>query len=202
MLLSLLLTFFLSPPSFAQTPVTTLEGIPLSPSLTTKEGHRLQLVGAGLRSKKVLMIQVRAYVAEFFVADLGKFKKNPAEALVSVSEASPAMMRLHFLRDVDAGKVQTSFKEALEVNKVDFKKPEIQKFLEAVRTGGEAKKGKALSIWGVKKSDGSEVITYEDVNAKGTAIVGGPGFIQDIFSIWLGQPSDGGVEKLKADILK
>ncbi|HEY8271624.1 MAG TPA: chalcone isomerase family protein, partial [Pseudobdellovibrionaceae bacterium] len=123
-------------------------------------------------------------------------------ALKSVSEAAPAMMQLHFLRDVEGEKVQTSFKEALEVNKVDLKKPELQKFLEAVRIGGEAKKGKSLSILGSKKSDGSEVITYENSNSKIIAISGGPGFIQDIFSIWLGQPSDDGIEKLKADILK
>jgi hypothetical protein len=187
--------------TFAQTPAI-LEGVTLSPSITTREGQKLQLVGAGLRNKKVMMINVRVYVAELFVGDLAKFKKNPGEALKSVSEAQPAMIQLHFLRDVDAEKVQSSFKEALEANKVDLKKPEVQKFLEAVKTGGEAKKGKFLIVLGTKKADGTEVITYEDSNFKATTISGGAGFIQDIFSIWLGQPSDDGVAKLKADILK
>ncbi|MGZ3742977.1 MAG: chalcone isomerase family protein [Pseudobdellovibrionaceae bacterium] len=198
----LLLSFFFSLMSFAQTLPSTLEGVTLSPQLTLKEGPLLHLVGAGLRNKKVLMLNVRVYVGEFFVADPAKFKKTPSEALKSLPEAAPAMIRLHFLREVDAEKVQASFKEALEANKIDLKKPEVQKFLEAVRTGGEAKKGKSLSVLGVKKSDGSEAITYESSNSKAITVSGGPGFIQDIFSIWLGQPSDEGVEKLKAEILK
>lgn len=198
---------FFSPMSFAQilkAPVGTekLEGVALSPSATTGEGQTLSLVGAGLRNKKVVMVNVKVYVGALFVADLTKFKKDPAEAHKSVNEASPVAVQLHFLRDVDSEKVQSSFKDALESNKVDLKKPEVQKFLEAVKTGGAAKKGSRLTILGAKKGDGSEVITYEDSNLKATTVSGGPGFLQDIFSIWLGHPSDDGVAKLKSDILK
>lgn len=183
--------------SFAQ---TQLEGVTLSTGGLTKDGQKLQYVGAGLRNKKVVMVNVRVYVGEFFIGDSAKFQKsNPQK---TVSDATPALIQLHFLRDVDAEKVQSSFKDALEANKVDLNKAEIQKFLEAVKTGGEAKKGKMLSILGVKKGDGSEIITYEDSNSKATTVSGGAGFIQDIFAIWLGTPSDDGVAKLKADILK
>jgi len=179
---------------------TTLEGVNLSTAGLTKDGQKLSFVNAGLRSKKVVFVNVKVYVGEFLVGDTAKFKKT--EALKSITEASPALIQLHFLRDVDAEKVQSSFKEALEANKVDLKKPEILKFLDAVKTGGEAKKGKMLSILGVKKGDGSEVITYEDSNSKATTVSGGAGFIQEIFSIWLGTPSDDGVAKLKENLLK
>jgi hypothetical protein len=205
MLLPLSALFFAAPSAFATPTVqlpAVLEGVTLSPSVTTKDSQKLQLVGAGLRSKKVLMINVRVYVGVLFVADLAKFKKSPDEALKSVSEAAPTIMQLHFLRDVAAEKVQNSFKEALEKNEIDLKKSEVQKFLDAVSAGGEAKKGTSLVVLGAQKSDGSQVITYEDANAKTTSISGGPGFIQDIFSIWLGQPSDEGLAKLKTDILK
>lgn len=186
----------------AQTGTQKLEGVSLSSSLKTSDNQSLSFVGAGLRSKKVVMVNVKVYVGEFFVGDLTKFKKNPTEALKSSTDASPVAIRMHFMRDVDADRVQSSFKDALEANKIDLKKTEIQKFLEAVKSGGEAKKGKTLTVLGVKKSDGSETIIYEDANLKATTIVGGAGFIQEIFAIWLGQPSDDGVAKLKADILK
>jgi len=192
-----LLATSLSSNTFAQ---TQLEGVTLTTAGLSKNGQKLQYVGAGLRSKKVVMVNVRVYVGEFFVADTAKFQKS--NALQSVTESSPALIQLHFLRDVDAEKVQSSFKEALEANKVDLKKEEVQKFLEAVKSGGEAKKGKMLSILGAKKSDGSETITYEDSNSKATTVSGGAGFIRDIFAIWLGIPSDDGVAKLKAEILK
>lgn len=187
----------ISSTSFAQ---TQLEGVTLSTAGLTKDGQKLQYVGAGLRNKKVVLVNVRVYVGEFFVGDTAKFSKTDAQK--TVTSASPALIQLHFLRDVDAEKVQSSFKEALEANKVDLNKPEIQKFLDAVKTGGEAKKGKMLSILGVKKGDGSEMITYEDSNSKATTVSGGAGFIQDIFAIWLGNPADDGVAKLKSEILK
>lgn len=186
--------------AYAQSGTNQLEGVTLSTNGLTKDGQKLQYVGAGLRNKKVVMVNVRVYVGEFFVSDTAKFKKS--DALKTVADASPALIQLHFLRDVDAEKVQSSFKEALEANKIDLKKPEIQKFLDAVKTGGEAKSGKMLSIYGAKKGDGSEVITYEDSNSKAITVSGGAGFIQEIFAIWLGTPADSGVAKLKEDILK
>jgi hypothetical protein len=179
-----------------------LEGVTLATSASTAEGQKLSLVGAGLRTKKVIMVNVRVYVGEFFVGDLTKFKKNPNEALKSLSEASPVAIKLNFLRDVDAEKVQTSFKEALEANKIDINKPEVQKLLDAVKNSAPVKKGTSLTILGVKKGDGSEVLTYEDSNFKATTVSGGPGFLQEAFSIWLGNPSDDGVAGLKNAILK
>ncbi|WP_413287751.1 chalcone isomerase family protein [Bdellovibrio sp. HCB337] len=177
-----------------------IEGVALPASASTSEGQKLQFVGAGLRNKKVVMINVKVYIGSLFVTDNTKFKKS--EPLKTITDAAPVAMQLHFLRDVDAEKVQTSFKDALEINKVDIKKPEVQKFLDAVKTGGEAKKGSTFTILGSKRSDGSEVIVYEDSNLKATTISGGAGFLQDIFSILFGTPSDDGVAKLKAEILK
>jgi hypothetical protein len=178
-----------------------LEGVSLATSATTAQNRKLSFVGAGLRAKKVIMVNVNVYVAQLFVADAGKFKKSESEALNSLTAAQPVALQLHFLRDVDAKKVHTSFKEALEANKVDVKKPEIQSVLEAVSQGGEAKKGKTLTLLGVKNPDGTETINYEDANLKTNTVSGPSGFIKDVFSIWLGQPSDDGVARLKASLL-
>lgn len=179
---------------------TTLEGVTLSSSGHTKEGQPLQFVGAGLRSKKVLMVPVKVYVGELLATTPAQLKKT--DPLATLTAAAPVMMRLHFLREVEGEKVQSSFKEALIANKVDLQKPEIQKFLNAVRSGGEVKKSGILSIYGAKKADGTEVIIYEDANAKATPIEGGAGFLKEIFAIWLGTPSDEGVAKLKTELLK
>lgn len=209
MKITILIALFLGPlfssSSFAQVLMPQMgskkiEGVTLPSSANTHDGQKLQFVGAGLRNKKVFMVNVRVYVGSLLVADVTKFKKSAP--LLTLSEAAPAAVQLHFLRDVDADKVQSSFKEALEANKVDLQKPEVQKFLQAVKSGGEIKKGTLLTILGLKNSDGSEVIVYEDSNLKATTISGGVGFLQNIFSIWLGHPSDEGVAQLKSDILK
>lgn len=178
----------------------TLEGVPLSSSGLTKEGQSLQFVGAGLRSKKVFMVQVKVYVGELLAGTPTQLKKT--DPLATLTAAAPVLIRLHFLRGVEGEKVQSSFKEALVANKVDLQKPEIQRFLNAVRSGGEVKKSGIFSIYGAKKADGTEVIIYEDANAKATTIEGGAGFLKEIFAIWLGTPSDEGVAKLKTELLK
>jgi len=212
MILRILMTTFafLSAGSFSASAQTLniqagpeqIEKVPVAASATLGDGTKLQSVGAGLRSKKVVFVNVKVYVGQLFVADLTKFKKNPVDVLKSVSDAAPIAIRLHFLRDVEADKVQSSFRDALEANKVDLKKPEIEKFLSVVKNSGAAKEGKSLTILGTKSKDGSEGITYEDVNGKATSLSGPTGFIQEIFAIWLGSPSDDGITKLKTEILK
>ncbi|MBC7371575.1 MAG: chalcone isomerase family protein [Bdellovibrionaceae bacterium] len=181
---------------------TNIEKVSIAQSATTADGIKLVSVGAGLRTKKVVFVNVKVYIGQLFVANIGAFRKNISEALKSSADAAPIAIQLHFLRDVDAEKVQSSFKDALESNKVDLKKTEIEKFLSAVKTSGAAKEGKSLTILGSKAKDGTETIVYEDVNGKATTVGGPAGFIQEIFAIWLGTPSDDGVAKLKAEILK
>lgn len=178
-----------------------VESVPLAASATTDKGAKLAFVGAGLRAKKVVFVNVNVYVAEFFAAEPAKLKKSDAEILNSLLQAQPLALQMHFLREVDAGKVQSSFREALEANNVDLKKPEIQAFLNAVKNGGEAKKGKTLTLVGVKNADGSETVTYEDANLKAVPVNGTAGFMKDIFSIWFGTPSDDGVARLKKSLL-
>ncbi|AHI05817.1 hypothetical protein BDW_06555 [Bdellovibrio bacteriovorus W] len=181
----------------------SLEKVTLSKSATADiEGtsQNLQAVGAGLRAKKVVFVNVKVYVGELFVSSLESFKK--ADALSSVKDQKAIAIQLHFLRDVDSENVQKSFKEALETNKVNLQDSSVQQFLESVVKGGEAKSGKALTILGIKNSDGSESISYETTSGNVSQIKGSEGFVQNIFSIWLGKPSDDGVATLKKEILK
>ncbi|QLY27104.1 chalcone isomerase family protein [Bdellovibrio sp. KM01] len=180
-----------------------MEKIALSPSATTNvdgEDVKLTEVGAGLRAKKVVFVNVKVYVGELYVADLAKFKK--ADALASLKDQKAVAIQLHFLRAVDGENVQKSFKEALTANAVSLDDASLKQFLDAVSKGGEAKEGKALTILGSRMKDGSEKISYETTAGTVTEIKGSSGLIEKVFSIWLGKPADDGVAELKKSLLK
>ncbi len=111
-------------------------------------------------------------------------------------------MQLHFLRSVDGDTVQKSFKEALKTNKIDTEDAAVKQFLDSVSKGGEAKEGKSLSVLGAKLKDGTEAILYETTAGNLSEIKGPAGFIEKVFSIWLGKPADSGVAELKKAFLK
>ncbi len=182
-----------------------LDGISLSSGSTTNvEGESIKLsqIGAGLRAKKVVFVNVKVYVGELFVSSPEKFKKSESEALASVKDQKTIAIQLHFLRNVDAENVQKSFKEALKANDVNLDDASVKQFLDSVSQGGEAKEGKALTILGAKLKDGSEEVIYETTSGNVSSIKGPAGFVEKIFSIWLGKSADGGVAHLKSSILK
>jgi hypothetical protein len=121
-------------------------------------------------------------------------------ALASLDKSNALAMQLNFLRDVDAKDVQGAFQDALKENGVNVEDAAVKKFLEAVKAGGGAKEGKTLVVAAERKG-GKEIVTYEDSAGKAEAIEGGPGFIRQIFSLWLGKATDSGVENLQAGIL-
>lgn len=162
----------------------------------------VSVIGAGLRTKKVLIAKVKVYVAELLSSDASKFVRADGKALASLEESRTIALRMTFLRDVEAEKVQTSFKEALATNQVNTNDAAVSQFLAAVSNGGEAKSGKSLVIVTQKNADGSESVSYEDTNGKVTTVAGTKGLSAKIMSIWLGKPSDDGVANLKAQIIQ
>lgn len=161
----------------------------------------LGTVGGGLRWKKVLLAKVNVYVAQLLVSSPERFVKKDKEALKSLDDSETVAIQLTFLRTVDAPTVQSSFRDALSVNKVDMGTDAIKQFLSAVKNGGDATSGNSLTILVHKHSDGSETLIYEDSAAKQTVIKGDKGLTQKILSIWLGTPADDGVGSCKSDLL-
>ncbi|MGE5085705.1 MAG: hypothetical protein ACM3MG_05345 [Bacillota bacterium] len=180
-----------------------LEKVVLSSAATynlENEPVKLSEVGAGLRAKKVVFVNIKVYIGELFASDLSKFnKENP---LPSLKDQKAVAIQLHFLRSVDAENVQKSFKEALKANDINLDDVSIKQFLDAVAKGGESKDGKTLTIVGAKLKNGSEQISYETTSGITTEIKGTAGLVEKIFSIWLGKPADDGVAHLKKSILK
>ncbi|WII72075.1 hypothetical protein QJS83_16560 [Bdellovibrio sp. 22V] len=183
----------------------SIEGVNISKSAEVTLGSEksaLGTVGGGLRWKKVLFSKVNVYVAQVLVSSPERFIKKDKEALKSLEDSSITAIQMTFLRTVEADKVQTSFRDALSVNKVDLKNTTIKTFLDAVKNGGDAASGGSLTVLVQKHSDGSETLIYEDTAGKQTKIKGDRGLAHDIFAIWLGTPADDGVAALKNDLLR
>lgn len=161
----------------------------------------LELIGAGLRNKKVLFANVKVYVAELFSSDAAKFVRTESDALTSLDSSRTIAMQLNFVRTVEADKVQTSFRESFEANKIDMNEPSIAAFLKAAKAGGEAVDGKALLIASTKNADGTETIYYETTSGQVTTVAATAGTTKKIMSIWLGRSADDNLAKLKGDLI-
>jgi hypothetical protein len=182
-----------------------IEGVSIASEATVNLDNQqipVSIIGAGLRAKKVALVNVKVYVAELMSSDASLFVRNDAEALASLDRSRTIGYRLNFVRDVDAETVQKSFKEALEVNEVDVNEASVAQFLAAVKAGGDAVAGKSLTVVARKNADHSETLVWEDSNGHVTAVNGPAGFAKKIFVICLGKGADKGIDALRKDLVK
>ncbi|MGZ3808688.1 MAG: chalcone isomerase family protein, partial [Bacteriovorax sp.] len=135
----------------------SIEGVNIAKEATltlpgTTASEKLDFIGAGLRSKKVLVANVKVYVAQLFLDNAGKFVRTEAGAVKSLADMKAGAIHLTFLRSVDASTVQVSFRDALEANDVDTNNKGVAAFLAAVKEGADAQNGKSMNI-SLKKDD-------------------------------------------------
>lgn len=161
----------------------------------------LESVGAGLRTKKVILIHVNVYVGEMFKTPGISLDKAPDKIISSLLEQPKAAMQLTFLRDVDSEKVMHSFQEALEKNKADLKSVALKTLLEKVAQGGEVKKGQTLTFLVQKNGDKDHTLVFEN-NKSEIVEVSGSDSVKSILQMWFGEPADSGVQKFKEELLK
>lgn len=181
-----------------------IAGIQLGKSASVKLNNtnlNLSSIGAGLRQKKVLISNVKVYVAELYSAEPNKIIKNPEQILNSLEASSTIAMQLTFLRTVEAEKVQVSFRDALVANNVNLDEPAIAALLSNVVKGGEAKDKGTLTFIVNKNPDGTETLYYETTEGVVTSVTGSQ-LSKKVFSMWVGEPADDGLKKLKEEILK
>lgn len=181
-----------------------VEGVTVAQEAHAKLADRvyyLKGVGAGLRYKKVALFKANIYVGELLLDAPEKFQRTLDGALPSLSQQKVIAMRMTFLRDVDGEKVSNSFREALLENKVKLDSPGIIGFLNAVKSGGEAKEKTTVLVLGERLQEGKEAVTFESSSGKLETVLGEAGLLNDIFSIWLGKIDDSGLENLRNEIL-
>lgn len=182
----------------------TIEGVKIAKSgVIENEGQKypVGLVGAGLRAKKVLIANVKVYVAQLLASDPTKFVRAETEALHSLENMQGVAIQMLFLRTVEAEKVQVSFQDALIANQADLKALYIKEFLNAVAKGGDAVEGKTLTVVALKNTDGTETVIYENSAGQAQKINGPVGFSTQVLSIWMGKAADTGVAALKSQII-
>ncbi len=182
----------------------SIEGVKVSKTANLEVQNQkigMDLVGAGLRGKKVLFTQVKVYVAELFSSDASQFIRTKKEALTSFDKSRTTAIRLTFLRSVDAETVQTSFRDALDANAIDTESKQMSTFLNAVNNGGEAVNGQSMIIATQKNADKTETVYYEDTQGHLNTVQGPQGFAKEIMAIWLGEAADPGISELQNQIL-
>ena len=183
----------------------TIEGVAIGKSaeiVNANETIKLDSVGAGLRTKKVLIANVKVYVTQIFLDNVGKFVRSNEGAVKSLSDMKAGAVHLTFLRSVDAPTVQVSFRDALDANDIDLNNKGIVAFLDAVKNGSNVESGKALNISLKKSDDGVVTVVYENTSGVEKTITGDETLFRGILSIWLGESADSGLETLKATLIK
>ncbi len=183
----------------------TINGVSVgrSAELSVDNGvYHMDVIGAGLRTKKVLVANVNVYVAQVYVDNAGAFVRTADGAVKSIDNMKAGAIRLTFLRDVEADKVKVSFRDAFDANDINTDEPGIAAFLNAVSDGGDAEGNKTLNISFARLDDGSVRVIYEDTKGKETTVIGNAALANSIFAIWLGEPADAGLATLKKELLK
>lgn len=160
----------------------------------------LELVGKGIRTKSVLFISVNVYEAQFLVSDKPAFMSalKSGTPMAALAKADKAELQLKFLRNVSASKIETSFREALEANKISPKSPNMKAFLKVIEDSPKFDEGKTVVLTGNIKEG---TMLYTDPAGKTTTMKVGTADVLNLFSIWFGTPADGGLEKLKNALL-
>jgi hypothetical protein len=171
-------------------------------AVVTGSDVKMTLAGAGLRSKTVLFVPTKVYVAELFTNDRAKYSRDVNSALKSLENVSVTAVRLTFLRSVDAPTVASSYREALVANNVNLKDPSIVQFLADVEKGGDASSGKSFVMLMILTKEGGTKLYYEDTKDQVSVVDGPRALQQNILSIWLGESADSGLKKLKESLVQ
>lgn len=183
-----------------------IEGVVLNKTATvnkqdgTPSALKMDLLGAGLRSKTVLFVAAKVYVLELFADNKGAFTRNDKDAVSSIATNSNLVgLKISMLRTVDAATLATSFREAIEANGYEID-TELTNLLAIVEKAADGTQGKSISMF--MKKDGANLnVYYEDTTGQLKTFVGSQSIMTKILSIWLGKPADKGLEKLKAQLL-
>lgn len=154
----------------------------------------LKLSGGGIREKTVIIASVNVYMLLSYT-DLKSLDLQ--DPLKSLGGSRHRLLRMTFLRDVDAGKIRDSFADALKENDVSLEEPGIKALLSALQF--DVKKGGSVEIVGSRPVGAPEKLSLvfpgKTIEAEGKTVV------SDFWKIWFGKPADGGLKDLKARLL-
>ena len=183
-----------------------IDGVVLNKTATinnqdgTPSALKMDLLGAGLRSKTVLFVAAKVYVLEIFSDNKGAFARNEKAVESIATNSNIVALKISMLRTVSAATLATSFREAIQANGYVID-GELTNLLNLVEQSADGIQGKSVSLL-MKKSGTALNVYYEDTNGQLKSFVGTQSIMTKILSIWLGKPADSGLQTLKTQLLK
>jgi hypothetical protein len=155
------------------------------PDTIDASGHKLVLNGAALRKK----LFIKVYVGGLYLSS----KQNNAAAIITAD--APRRQVMHFLFDVDKGKMAEAWEEGLEQNTPNAS-PEVKTAF------------KTLSTWMEDMEKGQKIVltyvpgtgTTVEVNGKNKGTLGGKAVADAILNTWIG-PDPGPGADFKKGVL-
>jgi hypothetical protein len=161
---------------------------------------KMDLLGAGLRTKTVLVVEAKVYVAQLFSDNKAGYSRD-ANALASlVSTSNRVALKIDMLRTVSSAALSASFKDALVANGYTID-AELSNMLASIEKSAEATSGKSITMY-MAKDAGKTNLYYQDTAGAVQSFTGSAQLMTKILSIWLGTPADSGLANLKTQLLK
>ena len=160
----------------------TVGGVKIADAASVNN-HNLVLNGAGLRKK----LFIKVYTGALYLPA----KQSNAAAIISAD--TPRRQVMHFVFDVDKGKIAEAWEEGLEANTPNAS-PEVKTAF------------KTLASWMEDMKDGQEIIltyipgigTTVDVAGKTKGTLGGKAVSDAILATWIGPKPGPGADFKKA----
>lgn len=162
----------------------TLAGVTLPDTLDVN-GQSLVLNGMALRKKVIFKV----YVAGLYLP----VKENNGEKILATDETRCTVM--HFLRSVDAGKINEAWFDGLKANTPGYS-PELKKLFDTLATLMEDMKDGEKLVFTYRPGAGTEV----KVKGKVKGTLGDKAFADALFSCWIGKKPGPG-ENFKKGLL-
>ncbi len=163
---------------------------------------KMDLLGAGLRTKTVLIVEAKVYALQLFSDNKAAFSRDAGALASLVASSNRVALKIDMLRTISSSQLATSLKEALQANKYAID-AELTNILGLFEKSAEPTQGKSISLLLVKDTKANKTNMYfQDTAGTTQSVVGSPELMTKILSIWLGTPADDGLTKLKASLLK
>ena len=184
--------------SFSGKPQLNIEQVPVYGQASVREiGGKnvdLKLTGAGVRIKKVVFVNIKAYVLASYLQDSTGLAANP----MAVIDRNPVKaLRLTFLRDISGSRMQDAFKDSLAENGY---KPDDSTYGPILKQIAEDVKEKStLDIVELPFKGDEDVLVFQYPDRKVTTK--GKGIASAFWKIWFGKPADGELQDLKNEIV-
>ncbi len=144
----------------------------------------------GIRHKKVAVFSINIYEARMYFEDSKSKTTDPQE----LANSNYIAIKLKPLRSFSGDKLKEAMLMSYSKNNINGETKAQVEFFEVIAKN-KVIKNEPFYLVGVSLKDSDELyLMMKGINQK---IVGHKGFIKEVFSVWLGEPVDADLQKLK-----